>query len=159
MPSGLGNRRGFFQFLAREGVAWFDEARGRPQMRLSDLPELPPEALAELVPQILPGVAILPTDTEVRARRPGETETVALFQLEDTNLLIFNRFDGRATLGETVEAVSVATGLDRQETLARVRSLFLRVVGLRVCVPCNAGRPPEARRLDRQGGMPSEQET
>jgi len=156
MPSKAGNRRGFFRFLARESAVWFDEARGRPQMRLSDLPKLPPDALGELVPQILPGVEIVPKATEVQARRPGETEPVTLFRLEETNLFIFNQLNGRATLGDIVRAVSAIKGLDEKEALARVRALFLGLVRLRVCAPSNVGRRPETQPLDEGMGRRAE---
>ena len=97
--TGPAGRRAFFRWLARESAVKFDELRGRPQLRLNDLPLLPPGQVAGLKPGIAPEVEIIPTDRCVLARVPGRAEPAVLFPLHSGHLAIFNRFNGARRRG------------------------------------------------------------
>lgn len=61
----IDGRRLFFRYVARESVVRFEELGGRRYVKFDDLPKLPPEEIAALVPQICPGVQIVAEDGQV----------------------------------------------------------------------------------------------
>jgi hypothetical protein len=141
-PNITDNRRLFFRYLARETVAWFEEFGGKPNVNLADLPKLPPEALAALIPRMLPGIEIIPGKDQVSARLPGAAEPVVLFPANDANLAVFNRFNGVNTIGSVAAELSAALSWPPEQSLGNVKRLFFRLVSLRVCVPANTVPAP-----------------
>ena len=137
----LDQRRLFFRYLARETVVWFEELLGKPNMQLSDLPKLPPEAIAALIPRVCPGVWIIPGEGRVSARLPGASENVLLFPDEETNLFVFNRFNGENTIGQVAGELSAALAWPRERSDAHVKNLFFHLVRLKVCLPANTAPP------------------
>lgn len=136
-----GGRRQFFRWLAREGVVGFDEMRGRPQLRLAELPRLPDQVLARLVPGVLPGVRILPGDQEVRAQLQGVQEPRLLFRCNPVSLFLFNSFNGRTELSQIGKDLSARTGWPEEKGFAAAKAFFFHLVALRVCAPTNAVIP------------------
>jgi len=134
-------RRHFFRLFAGETVALIDELQGTPQCRLVDLWELPNAELAALVPQICPGVDIVPQDGRTCARIPGNGDLLALFISDEESEFIFNRFDGLHTIGQIACELGTALAVSEEESLARVRTLFLRLVRMKACIPSNEGPP------------------
>lgn len=137
MSSITPGRRGFFRRLAGEGAALVDELQGRPQIRIDDLPKLPDAELAKQAPVIRDGITILPEEEQVGARLPGSEKTVILFPREPASLFIFNRLDGRTTLGQISRGLSAETGCTEEQSFAAVKALFFKLVRLRVCVSSN----------------------
>ena len=138
-----GQRRLFFRYFARETVVWFEDLLGKPNLQLSDLPNLPPEAIAALIPRVCPGVAIIPEEGQVSARLPGATENVLLFPNVEANLFVFNRFNGENTIGQVAGELSAALAWPRERSIAQVKNLFFRLVRLKICLPANTA-PPQA---------------
>lgn len=135
---GDARRRLFFRYMARETLVWCEEMCGVRHIRLSDIPKFPPQAFAALIPRVCPGVEIVPQAGRVCARLPGAKDTVTLFPAsDDACLAVFNRFNGRNTLGQAASSLAGAMGWSAAESMSRVRALFLRLLALRVCVPCN----------------------
>ena len=64
-------RRGFFRSLAGEVAGFYDEIRGKPQLRLDEIGSLPDEVLAGIMPMIVPDVDIRVEEDMVLARLPG----------------------------------------------------------------------------------------
>ncbi len=136
MPS----RRAFFRLLADEGCANVERMRGRPQLRLSELPQLPKDALEQIVPVILPSVQIVVADEFVLGRLPGRDAPVELFArepLETADSFIFNRFNGHLSIRQISRELAAAKSFEAAEGFDRVREFFLRLVRLGVCVPGN----------------------
>jgi len=123
--------------IARDGVVLFEEMHGRPQLALADLPALPDEAIAQLVPSIRVGVEIFLSDGVVHARLPDRDTPVVVFHPTSVATLIFNGFNGERSLGELARELSVATSWPAEQSLAAVKDLFLDLVRLGVCVPGN----------------------
>jgi hypothetical protein len=134
-------RRLFFRYLARETVVFVEELGGRRHIKFDDLFKLPPEAIAALIPQICPGVQIVPEDGQVSARLPGASEAVALFPSDEANLAVFNRFNGVNTVGQVASELSAAMEWPQERSFEHVKRLFFRLVRLRVCVPANPALP------------------
>ena len=133
----IDDRRLFFRYIAKEAVVWFDELRGRRNVKFGDLLKLPPETIAALVPQIRPGVQIVPEKGRVSARLPGASEALVLFPSDEANLAVFNGFNGENTIGKVAEDLSATMNWPQERSLEYVRGLFFRLLSLRVCVPTN----------------------
>jgi hypothetical protein len=142
MASPGADRRGFFRRFAGEGAAFLDEIQGRPQIPISDLSKVPDAELARQAPVIREGVAILPEEQQVSARLPGEEMAIVLFSREPAHLFIFNRLNGRTTLGQTSRELSAEMGWTEEQSFVAVKALFFRLVRLRVCVSSNFVREP-----------------
>lgn len=138
------NRRRFFRLLARETLAAADELRGRPQLALTQLPTLPDEALAGLVPKFLEGVRVVRDANELRAHRPKGDVPVHLGGANEAACLCLDSFDGKNSLSTVSRQLACALGWERARAYAFVRAFFLRLVGLRLCVPANALDEPHA---------------
>ena len=134
-------RRRFFTHAARETVVWFEEVGGHRHVKFSDLPKLPPEEIAALVPQVRPGVRIVPEGGQVSACLPGASEAVALFRTDEANLAVFNRFNGQNSIGKVAGEVSAALAWPPERSLAHVKGLFFHLLNLGVCVPSNPVKP------------------
>lgn len=137
----IDERRLFFRYLARETVVWCEELCGTPHVKLEDLPKLPPETIAALIPRVSPGVEIVPEEHQVSARLPGASEVVALFPSVEANLAVFNRFNGENTIGQVAGELGAAMLWPPERSLEHVKRLFFHLVRLRVCVPANATLP------------------
>jgi len=128
------DRRWFFRRAVGEVAFLVDELAGRPHLRLNDLAGLPDATLAGIVPILMDGVRIELGDGRVQATLPGGTQALPLFDPTPEATLVFNRF-GHATLGEI--AADLTRDLDWTESasFAHVKTFFLRMVTLGVCVP------------------------
>jgi hypothetical protein len=145
-----GGRRDFFRWLTRERAAALRRLRDVPQLSLADLPKLPPPVLASVKPRVLTGVSIVPVEGRVFAELPGGSQPVPLFPMDPATLAIFNRFNGRNSVGQVAEAVCAESRLAPEAAFMAVRAMFLRLTSLGVCVPSNvpsasAPTPPPAR--------------
>jgi hypothetical protein len=134
-----GNRRRFFRQFARESLVWLDELKGKPQCKTMELWELSSSELSQLIPQVCSGVEILPDDNRVCGRIPENEAVLPLFDSTDAELFVFNRFNGVNSIGQIAGEMSATMGFDPEESYARVRTLFLHLVRLRVCMPSNPG--------------------
>ncbi len=135
------DRRRFYKQFIGETVALIEEMQGKPQCKLTDLWELSNQELAVIIPQVCPGVEIVPADGMICARLPENEGLLALFASCEENVSIFNGFNGVNSIGRIAGELSVRTGFDMEESYARVRRLFLQTVSLRVCIPGNEGSP------------------
>jgi hypothetical protein len=140
-PGGV-RRRHFFRDMARETLVWCEEMCGMRHMKLSDIPNLPPQAFEALMPRVRPEVVIAPEDGQVRARVPGVKEAVLLFAAADASTLaMFNAFNGHQTVAQIARKLEGEMGWTPEQSMANVRALFLRLLELRVCVPGNDPAP------------------
>jgi len=74
------------------------------------------------------------------ARSRRTQAALKLFPMDEENLAVFNRFDGRHSLGEVSQQLVQEMGWDEAQSFAYARELFLSLVGRWVCVPKD---PPE----------------
>jgi hypothetical protein len=138
MRSRNDGRRLFFEQFAGEVIAWIEELGGTPHFKLADLGELPQSSLASLIPQVCADAEIIADSEKAYARNPGSSSPDWMFDFDERNTFIFNRFNGRNSIGRVAEELSAAMSLDLEESYDHVRELFLRLVRLRVCMPRNA---------------------
>jgi hypothetical protein len=130
-------RRSFFKSLLGEVITFCEEARGRPQMRLAELDQLPDETLARLMPEVSEDCEVIVEKTEVQGRNRRSGEVLPLFALEPANTITFNRFNGMTPLGDIGHQLAEEMGWEEAEGFAYARNLFLSLARQGVCVPSN----------------------
>ncbi len=128
----------FFRVIRSESMTFPDAARGTPQLQLSDLWGLSRDRLTKVVPAVKPNIQICVSDRHVRARIRGVEEDPILFELDTANTFAFNRFNGKACIGEISADLAAIMSWEEDQGYASTRSLFLRLVRLGVCEPHNA---------------------
>lgn len=140
-PEGTGRptagRRAFFKLFAAECFALVEEFRGRPQLRLGDLADLPDERLGAIMPMIGDGWEILLGETRVCARERDGDREVTLFERTAPDIFAYNRFNGRNEIEEIARLLAEEMGWDEQRAFGHVRALFLSMLEQGVAVPAN----------------------
>ena len=137
------SRRQFWRALLQEGFVILGSFKGRLAYQLSELGSLPDDQLAQVRPIMNPDHEIFVDQGHVWSRCKKTEATLKLFPTEKENLVAFNLFDGRHTLGEISERLSQEMGWDEARGLDHVRDLFLSLVSRLVCVPGNPLDPDE----------------
>jgi hypothetical protein len=130
-------RRTFFRSFLGDVAVFFDELRGKPQLRLMDLSNLPDHVLSQIKPVISDGTEISLVDGYVAARRKASEKSRNVLELNPENLFVFNRFNGATTIDDIADGLSRAMSWDRQQAFDYTRSVFLRLAQFGTCVPGN----------------------
>lgn len=118
----------------------FEEMRGRPQLRLADIPKLPDATLAEIIPMVREDVRLDVNQRDVIAYPPERNESIVLFARDSIETVLFNRFDGRTAIRRIAAEAAATMSWSTDEGFARVKRLFLDLVERGVCVPSNPTR-------------------
>jgi hypothetical protein len=153
------SRRSFLPALLRETIVTLDMSRGGRGGRLSDLGKLSDDELARIKPLVNPAYEILVQDDQVWARYRATDKVVRLFAAEEkANLVTFNLFDGRHSLGEIGKRLAKEMGWDMAQGFAHTRDLFLTLVSHLVCLPKDPppdGQSPKSDAVEKS--LPSNQ--
>jgi hypothetical protein len=137
------SRRNFWRALLQEVFVISGSFKGRQGCRLSELGSLPDDQLARVRPIVNPDHEIFVDQGHVWSRCKTTEATLKLFPMEKENLVAFNLFDGRYSLGEIGERLSQEMDWDEARGFVHVRDLFLSLVSRLVCVPANPLDPDE----------------
>lgn len=137
------SRRNFWRALLQEGFVILSSFKGRLAYQLSELGSLPDDQLAQVRPIVNPDHEIFVDQGHVWSRCKKTEATLKLFSTEKENLVAFDLFDGRHTLGEIGERLSQEMDWDEVRGFAHVRDLLLSLVSRLVCVPANPLDPDE----------------
>ena len=112
------------------------ESHGVKGFRLADIATLPDEALLGMVPARGTEVRVFVQEGFVYAGdRSGEM--VRLFPAEQASLDVFNMFNGDRDLRTIAELVAGMWGVEFEDALLFVRTMFLSLLKLGVLVPAN----------------------
>lgn len=127
----------FFTSIINESLHFIEELRGVRQFRLSDLQNYPTDKLNLIVPIIKEGVRVSMQDNQVVAVSESSSDVVELFEVNDENTFVFNRFNGENSIGRIAFELREVFDLPRDPAFERVRKLFLHLVHLGICIPNN----------------------
>jgi hypothetical protein len=137
------SRRQFWRALLQEGFVILGSFKGGLAYQLSELGSLPDDQLAQVRPVVNSDHEIFVDQGYVWSKCKKTEATLKLFPMEKENLVAFDLFDGRHTLGEIGERLSQEMDWDEARGFAHVRDLFLSLVSHLVCVPRGPLEPEE----------------
>lgn len=142
-PSFVTSRRDFWPALLQEAMVTIGSFRGGQGGRLSELGDLTDEQLAQVRPTVNPEYELFPDGEYICCKLKEGEATRKLFRMKKENLLAFNHFSGRYTLGEIGDRLAQQMGWDEAQGFAYARDLFLALVERMVCVPKDPPPLPE----------------
>ena len=134
LPLGV-KRRKMLSTLYTEFMVYTGKGEGGSAMRLSELGIWPDERLEALTPVIISGAEITVKEDYVYGRPPDQKKPWSLFPLDSPALTVYNLINGMTTLLEIADALSHATGWDKDRGFAYTRGTFLYLVLAGICIP------------------------
>jgi hypothetical protein len=137
------SRRQFWRVLLQEGFIILGSLKGGQGCRLSELGSLPDDQLAQVRPIVNPDHETFVDQGHIWSKCKKTETALKLFRAEKDNLVAFNLFDGKHTLGEIGKRLSQEMDWDEARGFAHVRDLFLSLVSRLVCVPRDPLDPDE----------------
>jgi|GEM_PF-2411501 len=131
------DRRAFFRRFLGQSAVIADEVRGVRQLRLSDLPQLSPGLLREIIPVMLPEVKLESEEgrTILRYSPPQGGETI--LELSEAEKQVLEQFTGWQSIARTTALLAAAWQCDDESAFARIRSCFLKWADMGICYPRN----------------------
>ena len=126
--------------LLREVAVTVKSAQGVPTHQINALGDLPDYELAAILPIINPIYRIRVVEGQVCSQlKDDESAPVRMhFAATPENLAVFNRINGRQTIGEIAEAAAAALGWEMEQSFMHTRDLFLELASHLVAVPQNS---------------------
>ncbi len=133
-------RRAFLPMLLREVAVTVKSAQGMPAHQINELGDLPDETLAAIRPIINPIYRIRVVEGQVCSQlKDDESAPVRMhFAATPENLAVFNRINGRQSIGEIVGEVAVTLGWEAEQSFTHTRDMFLGLASQLVAVPQNS---------------------
>jgi len=128
-------RRQFWRALLQEIFVIYGSAQGGHGCRLSELGSLPDDQLAQVRPVVNSDYEVFIDQAYIWSRHKKTGAIRKLFPMEKENLVVFNLFNGRHTLGEIAKSLAQEMSWDETRGFAHVRDLFLLLVSHLVCLP------------------------
>lgn len=134
------SRRSFLPMLLREIVVTVNSAQGTPAHQLNELGDLPDDELAAICPMINPIYQIRVINGQVcsQFKQKDDAPIRQHFSTTSENLAVFNRFNGRHTIGEIAEAIASELEWESEHAFEYTRTLFLDLASHLVAVPKNS---------------------
>ena len=136
MSEPITGRRGFFRYSLDELIAAFDESRGRPSFKLSDLAGLTDDQLGRLIPAIMDASQVSADQGNFVVRYPGGHADV-LFAIGSMEEDVWSRIDGQSNLQQIADAMAIEWNETGEAAFARARKVFLQLAGRQICIPRN----------------------
>ena len=131
-------RRSFFRLMLAEAMSLAEEVQGRPQMRLSELDQVPDEAMRRMSPVFneTRSYSIENNSVLLQHRKRGTSQIV--YQLEANEHYMLQFFDGQHTLEEIGRFVADKFGQDEETAYQEVKALFIALSKYAICHPAQA---------------------
>ncbi|GAK58916.1 hypothetical protein U27_05891 [Candidatus Vecturithrix granuli] len=131
-------RRSFFRLMLAEAISLAEEVQGRPQMRLSELDQVPGEVLRRMSPVFneTRSYSIEKNSVLLQHRKRGTSQ--AVYQLEASEHYMLQFFDGQHTLEEIGRRVADEFGQDEEMAYQKVKALFIVLAKYAICHPAQA---------------------
>jgi hypothetical protein len=128
-------RRKFFPLLVREVFSIFEELKGKPQRKISDLPNLPDDVVRKIVPVFNreKNFNIKDNVLNLRNKKTGENKEIYVFDSEEK--YIFELFDKGKSLEEIGNKAAEKFGTEDKTAYRKTRSLFLSLSKFLICFP------------------------
>jgi hypothetical protein len=131
-------RRSFFRLLLAEAVSLAEEVRGKPQMRLSDLDQVPNEVVRQMVPVFNEKRAYSIEDDRVLLKHKKTGTYQEIYQLDLQEKYMLKYFDGQHTLEAIGRRAAEKFELDEEVAYQQVKALFILLAKHAICHPAQA---------------------
>lgn len=131
-------RRSFFRLMLAEAISLAEEVQGKPQMRLSELDQVPDEVLRRMSPVFneTRSYSIENNSVLLHHRKRGVSYTV--YQLDANEQYMLGFFDGQHTLEEIGRRVAEEFGQGEEAAYQKVKALFIALAKYAICHPAQA---------------------
>ena len=133
-------RRGFFKHSLDELIAVFDESRGRPSFKLTDLAGLSDEQLGRLIPAIMDASRVRAYQGNFVIKHP-DGHTDVLFGINSLEEDVWSRIDGQSNLEEIADSIAISWNETGEAAFERTRKVFLQLADRQICIPLNPLEP------------------
>ena len=131
-------RRQFFRLLLSEAIGLVEEIKGKPQMRLSDLDQVPDDVMRQMAP-VFNKDCLYRFDDNRLLIKPKETdEFQELYRFNAQEMSILQQFDKQVTLAEIGRRVAQEFGQNEERAYQQVKTLFLMLAKRGLCHPAQA---------------------
>lgn len=134
-PSGLLNRKNFFRALMGEMVSFYDETKGRKQVPLNRVHELPEAMIRQIKPVFFNQPEWVIKDDMLFHQDKSDKKYYIFRKFTEPERFIIRHFDKNLTLEEISLALSDSCNMQREEAYRQVSGLFFEMVSLFVCHP------------------------
>jgi hypothetical protein len=129
-------RRRFVRDSLNRLLALLEDRSAQPTFELSSLGGLSDGRLGRLIPTTLEASDVRAEGERFVVSRPGAPPE-PLFEAGSLEEDAWSRMDGRSTIRQIADALAVEWSVTGDAAFARTRRLFLHLVDLRLCLPCN----------------------
>ncbi len=131
-------RRNFFRQLFSETIGLAEELRGKPQMRLRELEQMPDEVVRRMTPVFNEYRSYLIEDNRVLLK-PNKTEAYQeIYRLNPIESYVLRYFDGQHTLERLGQRASDEFGQNNDIVYQQVKALFIVLAKHAICFPVQA---------------------
>lgn len=131
-------RRSFFRLMLAEAMSLAEEVQGKPQMRLSELEQVPDELLRRMSPVFNATRSYAIEDNCVLLQHRKRVTSQTVYQLEANEHYMLRFFDGQHTLEEIGRLVADEFGQDEGTAYQEVKALFIALAKYAICHPSQA---------------------
>ena len=131
-------RRNFFRYLLSEAIGLVEEFRGKPQMRLSDLSQVPDELLRQMMPVLNETRSYSIEQDRVLLHHRNRETSQEVYHLNVNEHYMLRFFDGQHSLEDIGRHVANEFGTDTENAYLEVKILFLALAKFAICHPAQA---------------------
>lgn len=130
------SRRGLFEFVADETLAFVEGALGKPSLKLSHLSDLGDSEFAQLIPQFADGTDLVIRDGRIEISAGSSAPNTYCME-QSVGHSILRNINGKFTCDEIASRVGTQWDLASDQAMGEVRALILSLVAGEICFPVN----------------------
>ena len=128
-------RRKFFDSFIGEFAVLYDEAKGKKQVPLNRIKDLPQKIIHEIRPVYFNNSDWIIIGTKLLQNRGNKNEYTVYKEFTETELFIIQRFNQSQKLSEISAELSGATNVDIEHAYKQVTDLFFQMISLLIYHP------------------------
>ena len=133
--SKLLNRKTFFKALMGEFISFYDEAKGRKQVPLNRIQELPESMISEIKPVMFDNPEWVIKDNRLFHLNKTDKKYYIHKEFSATESFIIQYFDKNHSLSEISSKLSADKRIEVKDAYKQVKDLFFEMLSQFVCHP------------------------
>lgn len=131
----MNTRRKFFRQLCGETISQVDEIRGKPQLRLCELDQVPDHILREMIPVLNPSSLYRIRDDRILVKNRHSGNWEEFYRLDPSKTFIFSCFNGQHTLDDIAYKLEKRFNHNKETAFNCVKTLFIASARHFICYP------------------------